>query len=180
MSATTNDTVDPRRLPQHSSLPTRAPKRSPETEEFWDGCAAGRFLLPRCDACGFLIWYPRLHCPECHSDAVSYIETSGFGTVYSYTVMTRAGGAFRDCVPYVFAMVELDEGPRLLTNVIGVGDTGASGPDTDATEAPFGVGTPVEVVFEPVPESTDRLFRFRPRRPGAADIDDPSPAAEVP
>ena len=69
------------------SCPTRAPHRNLETAAFWDGCAAGRLVLPRCDDCGELIWYPRRFCPFCGSLAVDRHRVSGRGTVYSFTVI---------------------------------------------------------------------------------------------
>ena len=62
------------------SLPTRSPRRNHETAAFWDGCARGQLLLPRCDDCGQLIWYPRLVCPFCGSHSVTYTEVSGRAT----------------------------------------------------------------------------------------------------
>jgi len=133
-------------------LPTRAPRRDLETAEFWDACAAGRFVLPRCDDCGEHIWYPRLVCPSCGSTAVTYREVSGRGTVYSFSVVRRGQGPWRDVAPYVLAMVELAEGPTLMTNLVAVD------PET------VRVGQPVHVVFEPVEGSTDALYRFAPDR----------------
>jgi uncharacterized OB-fold protein len=131
-------------------LPTRPPRRNLETAEFWDGCAAGRFLLPRCDDCGEHIWYPRLLCPFCGSTAVHYHEASGRGTVYSFAVQRRGQGPWRDVAPYVVAMVRLAEGPVVMTNLVDVD------PDTVA------IDQPVHVVFEPVADSDDALFRFAP------------------
>jgi uncharacterized OB-fold protein len=133
-------------------LPTRPPRRNHETAEFWDGCAAGRFLLPRCDDCGEHFWYPRRTCPFCGSRAVRYHEVSGRGTVYSFSVVRRGQGPWRELAPYVLAMVELAEGPTLMTNIVDVD------PDTVI------VGMPVHVVFEPVADSTDALYRFAPDR----------------
>ena len=133
-------------------LPTRPPRRTLETAEFWDGCASERLLLPRCDDCGEFIWYPRLVCPFCGSQSVSYVEASGLGTVYSFTVVRRGSGAYRDSAPYVVAMVELDEGPIMMTNVAG------ADPETIV------VGMPVRVVFEPAgDDGADAIPRFIPR-----------------
>ena len=132
-----------------SPLPTRAPVRTHETGPFWDGCAAGRLVLPRCTRCNELIWYPRRFCPFCGSTAVEWVEVSGRGTIYSFTIMRQGSGPFRGVVPYVLAYVELTEGPRLLTNIVDA--------DPDSLE----VGQPVTVVFEPAGE-TDALPRFRP------------------
>lgn len=136
-------------------LPTRHPRRSLDTAEFWDGCAQGRLLVPRCNACAELIWYPRRFCPFCASTSVTYEEMSGRGTVYSFTVSRRGRGPFRGRAPYVVAYVELDEGPRILTNIVGVG--------ADAVQ----IGLPVRVVFEPADDghggTTDAIPRFTRR-----------------
>lgn len=132
-----------------SDLPTRAPRRNVETEPFWEACAAGRLVLPRCDRCGELIWYPRRFCPFCASTDVSWVEVSGRGTVYSYTIIRRGSGAYRDAGPYVLAYVELDEGPRLLTNVVGA--------DPESVH----VGQPVHVVFDDAGDG-EAIPRFAP------------------
>ena len=125
-------------LSERPMLPTRAPKQNPETAAFWDGCRNSQLVLPRCDACGELIWYPRRFCPFCASTAVTDVAVSGRGTVYSFTVIRKGVGPYRDAAPYVLAYVELEEGPRIQTNVIGVD------PET------VHIGQPVHVVFEPV------------------------------
>ncbi len=145
-------------MPEHSieagdpHLPTRPPRRTVETKEFWDGCADGRLLLPRCDECGDTIWYPRLVCPFCGSHSVSYVESSGLGTVYSYTVVRRGSGPYREETPYVLAMIQLDDGPIMMSNVVGT--------DPETLE----VGLPVKVIFEPAGEDGDAIPRFMPRR----------------
>ncbi len=134
-----------------SFLPVRTPRRTLETDAFWDGCAEGRLVLPRCDACGELIWYPRLSCPFCASHSVTQTEVSGRGTVYSFTVVRRGSGPFRDAAPYVLAMVQLDEGPTMMTNVV------------DVDPATVTVGEPVHVVFERT-DAGEAIPRFAPDR----------------
>jgi uncharacterized OB-fold protein len=89
-----------------------APKPTPETQAFWDAAAQGKFLLRRCTACGRAHWYPRTICPFCFSAATEWVEASGRGKIYSYSVMRRAPE------PYVVAYVMLEEGPTMLTNLI--------------------------------------------------------------
>ena len=137
-------------MTDHSHLPTRAPHRNHETAEFWDACAAGRLVVPRCDECGDLFWYPRLVCPICGSPAVTYTTVSGRGTVYARTVMRRGDGPFRGVAPYVLAMVQLEEGPTMMTNIVGA--------DPESVV----VGQAVHVVFDPVPDSDDAIPRFAP------------------
>ena len=138
-------------------LPTRAPQKNHETAAFWDGCLRSQLVLPRCDACGELIWYPRRFCPFCASTEVTDVALSGRGTIYSYTVIRKGVGPYRDAAPYVLAFVELEEGPRIQSNIIGV--------DPESVH----IGQPVHVVFEPVldPSAPDppplaAIYRFTP------------------
>lgn len=132
-------------------LPTSAPKVTADTAEFWKATENDTFLLRRCDnaACGSIIWYPRPICPDCGSLETSWFEASGKGTIYSFTVVHRGQGPWADHVPYVAAYVELDEGPRIMTNIVGV--------DPAAVE----VGMPVEVVWEDTGEGP-KYYRFTP------------------
>lgn len=132
-------------------LPTPAPVVNPETEAFWSATAEGRLLLPRCRACGYVIWYPRGLCPSCASTDVEWVDASGRGTIYSFTVIRRGEGAYREATPYVVAYVELDEGPRALTNVV------------DCDPEGLRIGQAVEVVFHDSGEG-NALPRFRPAR----------------
>ena len=96
------------------------PKPSPLSQPFWDGLAAGELRLQRCDICDTYVFYPRPYCPHCLSEALTWTTVSGRGRVYTYTIVRRAmHPAFQLEVPYVFAIVELEEGPRVETNVIG-------------------------------------------------------------
>jgi uncharacterized OB-fold protein len=97
------------------------PSTDPETQPFWDGLRAGRFLLRHCEACGRDHYYPRPFCPFCWSDDVAWKEASGRGTLYTWSVVhVNDLPPFHERVPYVAAIVELEEGPRVMTNVRGV------------------------------------------------------------
>lgn len=133
-----------------NELPAPAPVVNAETERFWRATAQGRLELPRCEACGTLIWYPRAICPWCHGAATTWEELSGRGSVYSYTVTRRGQGRWKDVTPYVVAYVELDEGPRMLTNIVG------------CDPAEVRIDLPVEVVFADTGQG-NALPRFRPR-----------------
>ncbi|MFP5257024.1 MAG: Zn-ribbon domain-containing OB-fold protein [Acidimicrobiia bacterium] len=140
-----------------SELPSPTPPYSPEAAPFWEGLAEGTVVLPVCDACRHHIWYPRSWCPVCQHESVTWTALSGRGTVYARTLLHKAMGPWQAAAPYVIAYVELDEGPRVLTNVV-----------TD-DPASVQIGDPVEAVFVPVdrrdgdpdPEITT-LLRFRP------------------
>jgi uncharacterized OB-fold protein len=129
-------------------LPAPPPMINAETRAFWDATSEGRLLLPRCNACGTVIWYPRAFCPECSSFDISWLEASGRGSIYSYTVNRRGQGDYRELV-YVLAYVELAEGPRILTNIVEC--------DPDSVS----VGQAVEVTFHPTSNGA-ALPRFRP------------------
>ena len=136
--------------PPVPALPVPAPVVPAETEEFGAATAGRRLLLRRCDECTTAIWYPRAHCPACGGQRTSWVEASGNGTVYSFTVVHRSMvEGYRDALPYVIAYVELSEGPRVLTNVV------------DCDPGSVEVGMPVTVVFHDTGKG-NALFRFRP------------------
>jgi uncharacterized protein len=133
-----------------TQLPNPAPYISPEVKEFWDATAEGRLTIPKCDDCGLYVWYPRPFCPACGSTNVTWTDVSGKGTVYTFTIVHRSGvPGFRDAMPYVIAYVELEEGPRVMTNIVGIE------PDQ------ITVGMPVSVVFSDT-GSGNAIFRFQP------------------
>ena len=130
------------------TLPAPPPVINVETKPFWDATSEGRLVLPRCNDCATVIWYPRLFCPECNSFDVSWFEASGRGTIYSFAVNRRGQGDYRD-LTYVLAYVELEEGPRVLTNIV----------DCDVEQV--AVGQAVQVVFHPTSNGA-ALPRFKP------------------
>ncbi|XVQ07566.1 Zn-ribbon domain-containing OB-fold protein [Spirillospora sp. CA-255316] len=89
----------------------------PGIEPYWDGAARNRLILSRCTEDDRLLWPPRPFCPRHMTAPVRWDEVGGGGVVYSYTVVHRGEGAFATVSPYVLAYVELDEGPRILTNL---------------------------------------------------------------
>lgn len=98
--------------------PRPVPTVNPETERFWDAAANEQFLVQECQSCGLVYFYPRSHCPECFSPDVDWLESTGDGVVYSYSVAPNVVGWPEDELPLVVAYVELDEGPRVLSNII--------------------------------------------------------------
>src|SRR5690348_15363884 len=89
-----------------------APIPNPETKTFWQAAAEGKLLLRRCIGCRRTHWYPRAVCPFCFGDASEWVEASGRGLIYSYSVVRRTAE------PYAIAYVTLAEGPTMLTNLI--------------------------------------------------------------
>jgi uncharacterized OB-fold protein len=91
------------------------PEPSPETKPYWDAVRAGRLSIQRCDDCGAHVFYPRLFCPSCMSDRLTWTDVSGRGEVYSFTVVHRTGPAHKPMVPYAVALIALEEGPRMMS-----------------------------------------------------------------
>jgi uncharacterized protein len=90
-----------------------------ESQPFWDAAHNGKLLIASCRACNKVHHYPRPFCPSCWSDQVELIEASGKATLYTYSTVHRNELApFSERVPYVAAVVELEEGPRLMTNIV--------------------------------------------------------------
>ena len=121
--------------------PKPLPRLDEESRGYWEALARHELYLQKCASCSTLRFYPRALCPSCLSSKTDYLCASGRGIVYTFTVtyQNQAAG-FRDELPYVMAYVELDEGPRILTNVVNT-------PADTVT-----IGMPVEVVFEDVDE----------------------------
>jgi hypothetical protein len=133
-------------------LPRPSVRVELDAQPYWDATAEGRLLLPRCDRCDVVIWYPKGFCSSCGSFEVSWFEASGRGTVYSCTVTRKGMGEYRGIEPYVLAYVELEEGPRVMTNVVGC-------PPEDVA-----IGMAVVATFEPTGDGP-ALLRFQPRTP---------------
>lgn len=86
---------------------------------FWEGTRAGRLLIQRCGTCSQAVFYPRIACPHCGADDLAWEQACGRGTVYSYTVvMNNAPSAFLPEVPYVVAVIRLEEGVQMLSNIV--------------------------------------------------------------
>lgn len=106
-------------------------------KEFWRAAAEGKLLVPNCNACGRNFWHPRPRCPHCGADDVGWITGSGSGAIHTFTVVRQSGDPFfKGKVPYALAMIELDEGVRLMSNVV------------DTPIDTLRIGMRVEVVFE--------------------------------
>ena len=97
------------------------PKPTPETQHFWDGTQEGELRLQRCDDCSEIYFPPRPFCPACSSKKVSVFAASGKATLYSYIINERPHPAFDG--PYSIGVVQLEEGPRMMSNIINVPQT---------------------------------------------------------
>ncbi len=91
-----------------------------ETRRFWDAIAAGRLEIQRCAACQRHVFYPRSVCPHCGRGPLQWVPASGRAAVHSFTVVHRTAPEFSAEVPFVVALVDLEEGPRMMTRLLGV------------------------------------------------------------
>ena len=119
-----------------SKIPVPTP--TPETAHFWEGTKAGELRMQRCSDCGEVYFPPRPFCPECTSRNIEVFAASGRAQLYSYVINQRPHPAFDG--PYSIAVVELEEGPRMMTNVVNVAQT------PEALQLDMAL----EVVFEPL------------------------------
>lgn len=131
------------------------PRPTPETAPFWEGTLAGELRLQRCLDCRHVYFYPRPFCPKCHSRSVEWFKASGRGRLHTYQIVHRAAMGFEQDAPYVLAVVELEEGPRMMTNIVGV--------DPKPENLPLDM--PVEVTFDRVTDKV-ALPKFRPAQGG--------------
>ena len=125
------------------------PVPTPETLHFWEGTRAGELRLQRCDECHHIYFPPRPFCPKCASRKVSILKASGRAILYSYVINHRPAPGFE--APYAIAIVQLAEGPRMMTNIVGCPQT------PEALQ----LDMPLEVVFEKQTE-TITLPLFKP------------------
>jgi uncharacterized OB-fold protein len=103
-----------------AALPRPAPNA--DSLAYWTGARDHRLLIRSCNNCGTKHFMPRHFCPKCWSDDLKWIEASGHGSVHSFSVVHRAPTkAFAENAPYVVALIDLDEGPRMFANVVGDG-----------------------------------------------------------
>ncbi len=128
------------------------PHLDEENRPWWEALKRHELYLQRCRDCAVIRYYPRTLCPECLSPRTEWMRSSGRAKVYTFTATWQSQAAgFREALPYLLAYVELEEGPRMLTNIV------------DCRPEQVRIGMPVEVVYEDVtPEVT--LAKFRPAR----------------
>jgi uncharacterized protein len=112
----------------------------PVARPFWDGCARGELRIPRCRGCGRFVWYPAPACAECDGTEHEWVRVGGRGRVFTWVTVHRAFPGYALTLPYVTALVELEEDARVRLATL-LRDVPPGGPR---------LGMPVEVVFEPV------------------------------
>lgn len=130
--------------------PLPRPGNAELTKPFWDAAKRRQLVLQRCKTCSNLFFYPREVCPRCLSPELEWVPVSGKGRVYSYTVVHQPQHTgFQQDVPYIFALIQLEEGPRMVSNLV---------------ECPIDkvkVDMPVVAVFDAVTPAVT-LVKFRP------------------
>jgi uncharacterized protein len=124
------------------------PQPTPETRPYWDGAKAGELRVQRCEVCAHTYFPPRPFCPKCASRKVSWIKASGRARLYSYVIHHRPAPGFTP--PYSIAVVELEEGPRMMTNIV----------DCPQTPEELQLDMALEVTFLPISENIS-LPQFR-------------------
>ncbi|MEU4268582.1 Zn-ribbon domain-containing OB-fold protein [Streptomyces sp. NPDC026092] len=123
------------------------------TRPYWEAAGEGRLLLRRCAGCARAHHYPREFCPHCWSEDVSWEPASGRATLYTWSVVHRNDlPPFGARVPYVAAVVDLAEGPRMMTEVVGVAEGGLR------------IGMALEVTFRTEGETRVPVFRASSER----------------
>lgn len=127
------------------------PQIEPGNKEFWDGLAEHEFRVARCDDCGHYNWVRLPACRSCLSERQTWTPVSGRATVWSYSIVHRGPGAFRDEVPYGVVLAKLEEEPRsclVLGNTVGI--------PLDELH----VGLPLKITYLDAPGENVTLFRF--------------------
>ena len=124
---------------------------TPETQPYWDGLKEHKLMLPKCEDCDTPFFYPRILCPYCQSRHITWIQASGKGKLYSFEIVYQhLNRRFNVPRPYILAMIELDEGPRLMSNLIHI----------EADPQVVKCDMPVEIVFEKLTDDiTISLFQ---------------------
>ncbi len=126
------------------------PRPTPETKTYWEGCRQHQLLIQRCSECSKYQFYPRIICTACMSNNIKWVKAKGSGQIISYTIVHRAiSGAYAAEVPYVIAMIQLEEGPRMMSNII------------QCEPGSVEIGMPVEVIFDDWSEEIT-IPKFRP------------------
>ncbi len=127
------------------------PQPTPETQHYWDGAKRGELLLQTCKSCNHTYFPPRPFCPECGSRDVEVIKASGKGRLYSYIINHMKAPGYEP--PFAVAVVELEEGPRIMTNIL----------ECEQTPEALQLDMPLEVTFEKLSDGIS-LPQFKPAK----------------
>lgn len=128
------------------------PQPNPDTKPFWNGCRKHELRFQKCRNCSHVRWPPSIICPMCYTQGTEWIRAGGRGKIYTFVVYHQAfHKAFENDLPYVTAIIELEEGPRLLSNIVG------------CRPQDVRCGMPLEVTWEDINEEFS-LPKFKPIR----------------
>lgn len=127
------------------------PQPTPETQHYWDGAKRGELLLQTCNSCNHTYFPPRPFCPECGSRDVAVVKASGKGRLYSYIINHMKAPGYEP--PFAVAVVELEEGPRIMTNIL----------ECEPTPEALQLDMPLEVTFEKLSDEIS-LPQFKPAK----------------
>ena len=127
------------------------PQPTPETQHYWDGARRGELLLQTCNSCNHTYFPPRPFCPECGSRDVAVVKASGKGRLYSYIINHMKAPGYEP--PFAVAVVELEEGPRIMTNIL----------ECEPTPEALQLDMPLEVTFEKLSDEIS-LPQFKPAK----------------
>ena len=128
------------------------PIPQPESDNYWEGAKAGELRLRKCDDCNQAYFYPRNICPVCGNNNTSWIVASGNAKIHTFAIVHRPPHpGFMDDIPYVPAIVELEEGPRMATQIVNV----------EADPSKISIDMAVKVVFESITDEIS-LPKFEP------------------
>ena len=134
-------------MAESARRPRPLPQPTPETQHFWDGTMAGELRLQRCKDCGEIYFPPRPLCPACSSRNVEVFTASGKATLLSYVINQRPHPSFDS--PYAIALVRLEEGPTMMSNIVGC----------EQTPEALVLDMPLTVTFEDNGDIAIPLFR---------------------
>lgn len=132
------------------STPKATPEPTPETLPYWEATRRGELCLPYCLSCEEYFFYPRPFCPSCLRSGLEWRKVSGRATLWTYVINHRPSPGFEDEGPYAIAIVKLEEGPKMMSNIIGV----------DITPENLALDMPLEVAFDD--RGSERVPVFKP------------------
>jgi uncharacterized OB-fold protein len=126
------------------------PRITDDNRQYWEYCKNHELRMQKCFQCAYIRFPCSILCPKCHSMEAQWVKLSGKGVIYSYVIYRRAyHPAYQNDIPYVVAIIQLIEGPRMESNII------------DCKMERLKIDLPVEVIFEDVTEKV-ALPKFKP------------------
>lgn len=132
-------------------FPAPLPTATEDSQPFWDACKRQELLIQKCDDCGHYRFPPSVVCPKCMSMNARWVKTSGKATLYSWTIFHQVyWPSFAEQIPYNVAIIELEEGPRMHSNIV------------ECKNEDIHIGMPLDLVFERIEETDFYLPKYKP------------------